>query len=48
MVDLKKEKYMVDEKSYDNYTYEAMNSMFARGSAEKVSKAIIKTLKERK
>lgn len=42
------QKYMVDEKSYDNYTYEAMNSMFARGSAEKVSKAIIKTLKERK
>lgn len=42
------QKYMVDERSYDNYTYGAMNSMFVRGSAEKVSQAIIKTLKERK
>lgn len=41
------QKYMVDKKSYDKCTYEAMNSMFARGSAEKVSKSVIEVL-ERK
>lgn len=36
------QKYMVDEKSYDNYTYEAMNSMFARGSAEKLVRLLLR------
>lgn len=42
------QKYMADEQSYQNFTYEALNSMFACGSAELVSQAVINKLKERK
>lgn len=41
------QKYMADEKSYRHFTYEAMNSMFACGSAERVSKKIIEKLAEK-
>jgi hypothetical protein len=37
-------KYMADAESYDRITYEAMNSMFAQGSAEKVEDKIISML----
>lgn len=39
-------KYMPDQTAYDRITYEAMNSMFARGSAEILSNKIIQLLKE--
>lgn len=42
------QKYMADAESYQNSTYEAMNSMFACGSAELVSQGIIKELREGK
>ena len=38
------QKYMVNEAAYDIMTYEAMNSMFAQGSAEVVSSAVINAL----
>ncbi|MCD8028799.1 MAG: hypothetical protein LUF02_09140 [Erysipelotrichaceae bacterium] len=40
-------KYMSDATSYDRYTYEAMNSMYARGSAEKFINDTVKYLEER-
>lgn len=42
------QKYMADKSSYDCFTYEAMNSMVARGSAEIVSQAIVEKLKDGK
>ncbi len=42
------QKYMADEQSYQRFTYEAMNSMFAQGSAEIVSQNVIAKLKELK
>lgn len=41
-------KYMADEESYDRITYEAMNSAFAKGSAERLRNHIIKVLQERR
>lgn len=40
------QKYMADAESYQNFTYEAMNSMFACGSAELVCQEISKALRE--
>ncbi|HCE11675.1 MAG TPA: alkaline ceramidase [Enterococcus sp.] len=40
------QKYMADERSYCRFTYEAMNSMFAKGSAEFVRDAIVEKLIE--
>lgn len=37
-------KYMPDQISYDRITYEAMNSKFAKGSAEMLTEQIVKTL----
>lgn len=37
-------KYMPDQISYDRITYEAMNSKFAKGSAEILAEQIVKTL----
>lgn len=37
-------KYMPDQTSYDRITYEAMNSQFTKGSAEKLTNHIIQTL----
>ena len=37
-------KYMPDQTSYDRITYEAMNSKFAKGSAEMLTEQIVKTL----
>lgn len=39
-------KYMADAESYDNITYEAMNSMFAKGSAEIVESKILSMLQQ--
>ncbi|MCD8008078.1 MAG: hypothetical protein LUF68_03965 [Clostridiales bacterium] len=38
-------KYMPEHTAYDRITYEAMNSKFARGAAEKVARHITETLK---
>ena len=38
------QKYMVNKEAYANMSYEAMNSMFAKGAAEAVSQAIIDRL----
>jgi neutral ceramidase len=38
-------KYMPDASAYDKITYEAMNSSYARGSAETLAAAILKALK---
>lgn len=40
------EKYMADEQSYSRYTYEAMNSMYGRGSAELLEQKILSFLRE--
>jgi neutral ceramidase len=40
-------KYMPDAAAYDKITYEAMNSSYARGSAEALSDAILRALGER-
>lgn len=40
-------KYMADAKSYERITYEAMNSKFAKGSAEKVRDKAIEMLERR-
>jgi hypothetical protein len=37
-------KYLVDQSGYDRMTYEAMNSMFASGAAEKMAEKIIRSL----
>lgn len=37
-------KYMPEESAYDRITYEAMNSRYARGSAERFAKAIVANL----
>lgn len=42
------QKYMADEESYQKCTYEAMNSMFACGSAEKICTKVIEELAKRK
>lgn len=42
------QKYMADEASYQKYTYEAMNSMFACGSAEIIRAKVIEELVKRK
>ncbi|WP_137664993.1 alkaline ceramidase [Enterococcus hulanensis] len=42
------QKYMADEESYQKCTYEAMNSMFASGSAEIVSEKVLAELIKRK
>jgi hypothetical protein len=39
-------KYMADAKSYDQFTYEARNSSYARGAAEHVASAIYGFLEE--
>jgi hypothetical protein len=39
-------KYMADAKSYDQFTYEARNSSYARGAAERVASAIHGFLEE--
>lgn len=39
-------KYMADEESYNRITYEAMNSKFAKGSAEKAEKKILSMLED--
>ncbi len=41
-------KYMADQDSYDKYTYEAINSKYAKGSAEKVEAKALTMLKEMK
>ncbi|WP_099467598.1 alkaline ceramidase [Konateibacter massiliensis] len=41
-------KYMADEKSYERITYEAMNSKFAKGSAEIVRDKILEMLKNKR
>lgn len=40
------EKYMADKGSYERNTYEAMNSKFAKGSAELLKDEVIKMLKK--
>lgn len=40
------EKYMADRWSYENCTYEAMNSPFGKGAAELLAQAAVKELKE--
>ncbi len=40
------DKYMPEEDAYDRITYEAMNSKFARGSAEKIRQSVIKELNQ--
>ncbi len=42
------DKYMPEQTAYDRITYEAMNSKYARGSAEMVQKELIRQLKEMK
>ncbi len=42
------EKYMPESSAYDRITYEAMNSKFARGSAEILKKELIDVLKDKK
>lgn len=37
-------KVYADQISYDRITYEAMNSKFAKGSAEMLTEQIVKTL----
>lgn len=37
-------KYMASEESYERFTYEARNSMFARGSAERLRDAVLKAI----
>lgn len=39
-------KYMADKKSYDRYTYEAMNSPFGKGAAELLMKQSVALLEE--
>ncbi|MHB9856875.1 hypothetical protein [Streptomyces sp. YIM S03343] len=39
-------KYMADARSYERITYEAMNSRYARGSAEVVTTAVLSLLTE--
>ena len=41
-------KYMANQKAYDHITYEAMNSKFAKGSAELLCEELLKMMKERK
>ncbi len=42
------DKYMPESSAYDRITYEAMNSKFAKGSAEQVQKAVIDQLINKK
>ncbi len=42
------EKYMPESSAYDRITYEAMNSKFARGSAEILKRELIEALKDKK
>ncbi len=42
------EKYMPESSAYDRITYEAMNSKFAKGSAEILKKELIEVLKDKK
>ncbi len=42
------EKYMPESSAYDRITYEAMNSKFARGSAEILKREIIDIMKDKK
>jgi hypothetical protein len=39
-------KYMASQDSYDRFTYEARNSMFARGSAEQLRDAVAQKMKQ--
>ncbi|MCC8065753.1 MAG: hypothetical protein LIO94_01430 [Clostridiales bacterium] len=39
-------KYMADDRAYERYTYEAMNSMFGRGAAEMLAAKSIELLEE--
>lgn len=42
------EKYMADELSYERNTYEAMNSMYGKGSAELLEKTVLSFLQRHK